>query len=104
MGYVMLKELVNLKRERLLDKRYVDLSRNYITALEGNIDEIPIDGQVARKYRGDFFGLLNTLNVPVELYQVTLDLNDMDSSDDYLGNGGKIKVVNETYIKDILSL
>ena len=99
----MLKEMVKLNREREIDVEFVEMSRNFLHTIDEDIDTIPIDPQLAIKMKGDFFGLLNLFSVPVELYQVTLDINNLFSSEDFDGSATEIKLIKEKYIADLLN-
>lgn len=38
------------------------------------------------KYRGDFYGLLHSINIPIELHWITMRINGLHSPMDYQGN------------------
>ena len=46
---------------------------------------LPIEPLVADKYRGDFYGLLDQLNIGIKYHYPTLLINGLDSPQEYNG-------------------
>ncbi len=65
---------------------------------------IEIEYILSKKYRGDFFGLLNELNVYVEFFYLNMVLNNLKSSESFNGDTNTIVVVNEEMLNRILSV
>lgn len=51
----------------------------------GDVKYINISPVMGAKYRGDYYGLLNELRVPPDLYYPILRINNLDSSSNYDG-------------------
>lgn len=72
---------------------YID----YMSRKKG-YSEVAVEPHLAYKYQGDFYGLLNKLNVSKNLYLYTLYLNGYTDPNDFDGNRYLIKVPNEPNI------
>ena len=64
------------------------LERNYL------YDTREIGGAIAYKYRQDFSGLLNYLDIPKELQYLHIIVNGYKSSTDYDGINTSIKIID----------
>lgn len=63
---------------------------------------IPVSAYQESKYRGDFYGLLQNLQIPVELHWIVLRINGLHSPMDYQGTMIEIIGPDHNYIKLLL--
>lgn len=62
----------------------------------------PLTGHIEIVWRGDFYGLLQAIGVPQDLFWITLRVNDLHSSIDYSGDKQVILIPSLEYIKNLL--
>jgi len=79
-GSVSKEDLVNLRN------RFSSIAENDIIVLE-------ITPLNARMFKGDFLGLLAFLDIPPNLWAMTLELNHIENTIDYNGDQLKIKAL-----------
>lgn len=63
-----------------------------------------VEDQIAYKYEGDFYGLLQYLQVPKRFNLLTLLLNNLTASDDYKGVNTQVLLYNMAEIDLITNL
>lgn len=64
---------------------------------------LPVDPNTSIRYKGDFFGLLITLNVPRHLHWITMRINGMTSPSDANDDIRSVVVVDPSYINTIFN-
>jgi hypothetical protein len=69
-------------------------SKKYLVD-SGNITARIVKDTIAYKYAGDFYGLLDYLNVPKQHHVVCMILNGLQSSGDYDGINTNILIYNQ---------
>ena len=62
-----------------------------------------VSNQVANKYKGDFYGLLLDLRVPLDYHWTTMRLNGYTTPEDYQGTELMIYIPSTTIIDNLVS-
>lgn len=60
-------------------------------------------GQIAEKYKGDFFGLLNYLSMDKKIQYLIMRMNDLYSSSDFTGEQTSILVPSSTEVSKVIA-
>ena len=78
-----------------VNRKHLIESSNALSFLDNEEDVMTIDIEegIGYKYTGDFHGLLNYLDVPNHIHNVTTLINGLTSSIDYNGNFFTIKLL-----------
>lgn len=76
----MLQEMIDIEQVLPYTKEQLDKMRHYLTLAEEEHYTVEITPLQRNKYAGDLYGLLASLDVPVPLWYLTLELNRLDSS------------------------
>lgn len=102
-----LAQSINAGGDRVYDTlgfRYTILDN--LPLLKMREDNITITASQAEadQYIGDFYGLLGYLKVPVELFWITVQLNNYLSSSDYDGKLLDVLVPSQTEIERIKTI
>lgn len=63
-----------------------------------------VEGSVGEIYKGDFYGLLASLNIPFELHRINTEFNNLISPIDYTGEIGSIKIIKTSELEKIAGI
>lgn len=91
--------------ERYHDTGFVKLlqdHKQYIKDHEGT-NVVPLEPAFSYKWKGDFFGMLNELNVRPQYYRVHLLVNDLASPSDWDGETDIVVNVSSNLIDSLLT-
>lgn len=82
-----LADAIDLPHEVVLTDAYYTLLETHIVFLRADesIRQVTINGQIAEKYTGDFYGLLNELSIDKKYHYLVMRVNRMKTSTDYDG-------------------
>lgn len=82
-----LAERITETDDLLLDRDFYNVLESHITFLKENAGttELTIPGLTASIYAGDFYGLLNHLNIDKKFHYIVLRCNGLYASGDYDG-------------------
>ena len=100
----MLHSLITLNNTVPISLHGIKQIRQYSSVMQDDITEHTVDATTCKYYAGDFYGLLNSLNVPVSLHGATASLNEILSPDMYDGTFNKVKLFNLDNLTNILNL
>ena len=98
---LIMEDLVTLSNDNMDIEIANRIRINIISIDKSNLIDVNISTHKQEKYLGDFYGLLQTLDVPQYLYLSTMEINGLKSSTDFSGMG-TIKLINEDYIEELL--
>lgn len=84
------------------DYNFLSFFETHLSYLQGKISSAKdIPEAIAHRYRGDFYGLLRSMKVPMDLHYITLRLNGFTNSADFTGEALTVLLPNES---ELLSL
>ena len=96
--------MANISDKKLTTKSILMLA-NYLKELNSDVINYTIQSNIepldGYKYKGDFFSLLNVLDVPPFMHIPTLWLNELKSSEDYNGGVYGVKLYNTDVVDEI---
>ena len=100
----MLKDRLHINSRIILTKDKIRKINSVIKLLsEEDLKTIDLPITITRKFKGDFSGLLNSIGVPSYLHHATMIINNISSSDSFLEDIEKIKIIKENNNQKILS-
>jgi hypothetical protein len=101
----MTMKVINLSKRNyhngFYSNEFRNLIENHLQILKNTskvTSSTPIDGIKEIKYRGDFNGLLMSIDIPIHLHWVTMRMNDLAGPTDYQGNLDIILIPDVNYI------
>lgn len=74
----------------------------YILKHKGKKIPVPVTAIQEMKYKGDFYGLLRSLGIPIEFHWITMRINGLHSPMDYQGTLIELIGPDDGYIKLLL--
>lgn len=89
--------------EQINKEKYLYLDSFYNNAATSTDIRVVADN-VAAKYAGDFYGLLNRLNINSILFKTIADINKISATQNYNGKLTAIKLPDSDFITSILIL
>jgi len=90
----MITDLMNIDARPVLPSEVVYIRNAYSTLLAKNvIATANLTPALSRKYRGDFYGLLDNMGIPPIIWPTILELNGLKSTNDFDGVALTIKTI-----------
>jgi len=84
------------------EKDFLNVLESHLTHLRsGNIQVKTIENHLLDKYQGDFYGLLDELNIPKQHHYVVMRVNGFDNSDNYRSTMTAIIIPDLTEVESI---
>lgn len=82
-----------------------NLIENHIEFLQNHLSTtyVPLRSHDEIVWRGDFYGLLQTIKVPQNLFWITLRVNGLHSTFDYRGDKEAILIPSLSLVKNLLT-
>ena len=81
---------------QISNRDFLQLSEDHISYYKNSIQTVSISPLTALKYKGDFYGLLDTLSVDISRHYITLRINNLRNSLDYKGDSNTINLLSES--------
>ncbi len=102
---------INTLERKQPDSRYMDPSilqvlEDHLYVLKKDPDNtlLPVSNHLNYKYEGDFYGLLNELKVVPKYHYITMRINNLVNSTDYIGDKDFVIFPNVNEIDTIINV